>query len=101
MITLDDNFMTLEDSFSKTFPTWIIAFCPDTDSFFVTNQRYFFWEYDKEFETEEDGIKYFIDHLEEFLKVDIALMNKPLHSSHTDLFFNSIFLENTRKWYCL
>ena len=44
---------------STEFPSWIIAFCPDTDSWFVTNQRFFYYEYDKEFESEEAGIVFF------------------------------------------
>ena len=31
-------------NFSDTFPTYILAFCPDTDSWFATNERYFFYE---------------------------------------------------------
>ena len=41
-----------EFDFNTEFPTWIIAFCPDTDSWFVTNKRFFYYEYEKEFETE-------------------------------------------------
>lgn len=45
--------------FNTTFPTWIIAFCPDTDSWFVTNQRFFYYEYEKEFATKGEGIAFF------------------------------------------
>ena len=31
--------------FSTEFPTYILGFCPDTDSWFATNQRFFFYEY--------------------------------------------------------
>lgn len=46
-------------NFNTKFDTYIIAFCPDTDSWFVTNERFFYYEYDKEFQTKEEGILYF------------------------------------------
>lgn len=58
-----------EFDFSTRFPTWIIAFCPDTNSWFVTNQRFFYYEYPREFSSEADGIKYFKDHINEFINL--------------------------------
>ncbi len=54
------------ESFSDKYQTWIIAYCLDTDSFFATNQRHFFWEYDNEFQCENDAVYYFRNNLEEF-----------------------------------
>ena len=34
-----------EYDFTTEFPTWIIAYCVDTDSWFCTNQRFFYYEY--------------------------------------------------------
>lgn len=48
-----------EYDFSTIFPTYIIAFCPDTDEWFVTNQRFFYYEYDKEFKNKQEAIEYF------------------------------------------
>lgn len=31
--------------FDTKFQTCILAFCPDTDSWFVTNERFFYYEY--------------------------------------------------------
>lgn len=31
------------ENFSDKYATWIIAYCLDTDSFFATNKRHFFW----------------------------------------------------------
>ncbi len=45
--------------FNTKFDTYIIAFCPDTASWFVTNERFFFYEYKKEFKTKEEGIDFF------------------------------------------
>ena len=34
----------VNEPFNTKYPYWIIAFCPDTNSFFVTNERHFFLE---------------------------------------------------------
>lgn len=41
------------ENFNDAYSSWIIAYCLDTNSFFVTNQRHFFWEYDTEFYEKE------------------------------------------------
>ena len=56
--------------FDSEFPTYIIAFCPDTDSWFVTNKRFFYYEYPVEFEDENSGISYFKEHAEIFVKLE-------------------------------
>lgn len=45
-----------DENFSDKYATWVIAYCLDTDSFFVTNQRHFFWEYNDEFQCENDAV---------------------------------------------
>lgn len=72
----------VKESFNTKYPTWIIAFCPDTNSFFVTNQRHFFWQSEEEFSSENDGINYF----------EHNTANKILHTK-------KVWLENTSKWY--
>ena len=74
--------------------TWIIAFCPDTDSFFATNQRAYFWEYEKEFESEESAISYFENHIGFFIRIDNEIMNEFIHKT-----VDCVWLENTNKWY--
>lgn len=56
-------------SFSTKFSTWIIAYCPDIDSFFSTNQRYFYYEYSKEFLSEEESVNYFYNNSNEFAAI--------------------------------
>ena len=77
--------------------TWIIAFCPDTDSFFVTNQRAFYWESEEEFESEEEGIYYFEHHVQYFVDMENELMVPILLYGWKTI--DKIFLENTNKWY--
>ena len=78
----------VEESFATKYPTWIIAFCPDTFSFFVTNERHFFWESEEEFDSEEAGINYFENHIQRFLTV-----------ANLRDYTERIWLENTQKWY--
>lgn len=59
---LSDN----KDFRYKTYSTWIIAYCPSTNSFFTTNERAWYWEYDKEFKTEQEAISFFTGNLEIF-----------------------------------
>lgn len=48
-----------EYDFCSEFDTWILAFCPDSDSWFATNRRFFFYEYPMEFPNERAAISYF------------------------------------------
>lgn len=94
---MDVNYIEIEEPFDTKYPTWIIAFCPDTDSFFVTNYRYFFWEFDKEFDSEKEGIDYFITHVEYFMNIDKELMS---HMFYNDIHVvDSVYLENTKTQY--
>lgn len=81
------------ESFTDTYSSWIIAYCLDTNSFFITNQRHFFWEYGTEFLRERDAIDYFRNHIYEFVKIrkDI-LINSGGWKPNSD-----IFLENTQE----
>lgn len=76
--------------FNTEFLSWIIAFCPDTDSWFVTKKRFFYYEYDKEFETEEKGIAFFKDNSKIFYDEEIRMnVYRPSFRK------NSVLLENT------
>lgn len=64
------------DNFSNKCSTWIIAYCLDSNSFFATNERFFFWEYEVEFYSEDDAIKYFKNHLEKFWNIRKEILEK-------------------------
>lgn len=85
-------YVTVPDGYDFTteFPTWIIAYCPDTDTWFCTNQRFFYYEYPDEFQCENDAVTYFRNHIGDFIK-----LNNEMHPRKVD----SVFLENTNKWY--
>ena len=82
------RYLEIDEPFNTKYPTWIIAFCPDTNSFFVTNERHFFWESEEEFDSEEAGINYFENHIQRFLTV-----------ANLRDYTERIWLENTQKWY--
>ena len=80
--------------FSKQFETWIIAYCPDTDSFFATDQRFFWWEdIEQEFKSEEDAINHFRKNIMKYImarnKFDEEMKGIPN--------FDYIYFENTKE----
>lgn len=62
-------------------------------SFFVTNQRYFFWEYSTEFQSEDEAVDFFKNHLNVFRD-----KRKEILSSSGGWDVNAgLFLENTKE----
>ena len=59
--------------FSTEFDTYIIAYCPDQCEWFVTNHRFFYYEYDMEFVTEDEAVEYFRNHPYEFYDIELRL----------------------------
>ena len=88
-----------KDAF-KHHDKWIIAFFPDTDSFFITDQRCFFSDTTGklEFSSEKEAIKYFEEHLSYFLIINNDIMKCSICGNR---FLNNkeVFLENTNKKY--
>lgn len=79
-------------TFDTEFSTWIIAFCPDTDSWFVTNQRFWWYEYPMEFQSEQEGIYYFVNNYRLFDKLENEMKIQRYEKG-------AVFLENTRSIY--
>ena len=83
--------LSKDEDFSKSYSTWIIAYCLDTNSFFATNQRHFFWEYDIEFSCENDAISYFKTHLDEFLEIRNGILSSTGGwNTNSDLYFENL-----------
>lgn len=80
-------------SFSKEYPTWIIAFCPDYNSFFATNQRGFFWQHEQDFPDEESAIKFFKENVDIFKEKNKSILENTGGWKYED----SVFLENTKE----
>lgn len=79
-------------NFSDTFSTYILAFCPDTDSWFATNERYFFYEYPMDFPSEEAAIGYFKRNPEAFLKIE-----KEMNIYRPNFNSGGVYLENIKR----
>ena len=90
-------FISYEEFSTEEYPTWVIAFCPDTNSFFATNQRGFFWETEGEFDSEEAAIDYFESHVCEFINIQNKIMGD-MFAGYKPLFMD-VFLENTKRSY--
>lgn len=72
-------YINVEEPFNTEYKKYVIAFCPDIDLFFVTNQRHFYYEYEKEFDNKDLALKYFQENLDEFVEI------------HTDIMSNCIY----------
>lgn len=79
-------------NFSDKFQTFILAFCPDTDSWFATNLRYFFYEYPMEFSNEEAAIAYFKRNPDVFMNLE-----KEMGSYRPNFHDGGVYLENTKE----
>ena len=59
----------VKESFNKKYATWIIAYCPDNNSWFTTNERNFYYEYPDEFQCENDARNYFRRNIKDFVNI--------------------------------
>lgn len=79
-------------NFDTKFPTYILAFCPDTGSWFATNERAFFYEYPMDFPNEEAAIGYFKRNPEVFMNLEREMMTyRPSFRE------GGVFLENIKE----
>ena len=90
------RYLEVDEPFNTKYPTWIVAYCPDEDSFFVTNERHFFWESEEEFDSEEEAIDYVENHVGYFVELSKEIQGR-MRSDRTIM--NRIWLENMRKFY--
>ena len=76
---MEENWITVHEplpegmDFTTEFPTYILAFCPDTDSWFATNQRFFYYEYPMDFPNEEAAISYLKRNPDVFVKLEKSM----------------------------
>ena len=78
--------------FSTKFPTYILAFCPDMDGWFATNQRFFFYEYPMDFPNEENAIEYFKKNPGVFYNLE-----KEMDIYRPSFYNDGVWLENTKE----
>ena len=80
-------------NFSTEFPSYILAFCPDTDSWFATNKRFFYYEYPMEFPDENSAIEYFKKNAKIFLKLE----ENELYAYRPDFYESAVYLDNIKE----
>lgn len=83
----------IPDDAMREHDTYVIAFCPDIDTFFVTNQRAFFWETEQDFETKEDAIEYIKLNIEYFKNIHNQIIGECYAGNHYGRGKNVIFVE--------
>ena len=64
----------LDHDFSKELDTYILGYCPDSTSWFATKQRGFFFEYEKNFSSEEEAVAFFVKHSHIFLSLEEEML---------------------------
>lgn len=84
----------IKEPYSTKKGTYIIAFCPDTDSFFITNERHFYYEHEKDFESERQAIEYFKTNGNEFIQIRNKLMQEMGQRNR-----NHVYLENIQMFF--
>lgn len=55
--------------FTKKYPTYTITYEPQSDMFLITNERCFYYEYNKEFQDKKEAFNYFKNNYLEFIKI--------------------------------
>ena len=84
----------IKEPYSTKKGTYIIAFCPDTDSFFITNEKHFYYEHEKDFESERQAIEYFKTNGNEFIQIRNKLMQEMGQRNR-----NHVYLENIQMFF--
>ena len=85
-LTKEDSEVIADVPYTKKYPTYIIAYEPQSDIFFITNERNFYYEYDKEFENKKEAFNYFKNNYLEFIKirnVNQQIMGQPISNKIT------------------
>ena len=60
-------YIEINEDFSTKYQTYIIAFCPDTDNFYISNERHFWLEFEKEFSSSKEAMEYTKSNREYFI----------------------------------
>lgn len=81
-LTKEESKVIADVPYTKKYPTYIIAYEPQSDIFFITNERNFCYEYDKEFQDKKEAFNYFKNNYLEFIKirnVNQQIMGQPIN----------------------
>jgi hypothetical protein len=82
-------YVEVKESFSTVYPTYVIAYCIDTNSWFITNQRHWYFQFEEEFKTEGEALKWIDDN-----RCKVLNMQNEMLSRSNQTVVNSICLES-------
>ena len=88
----------LPGPFDKEYDSWVIAYCVDSDEFFITRQRGFFWQDDKTYKNLSDAINAFESNIKRFVEIKNDISSLCIYAYKPD---NRVWLSNTNRWYSL
>jgi hypothetical protein len=57
------GYVTVDEDFSTIYDTYVVAYCPDTNSWFITNERHWYFQFENEFASWDDGYLWFSNNL--------------------------------------
>ena len=60
-------YIEIDEDFSTKYQTYIIAFCPATGRFYISNERHFWWEFEKEFSSSKEAMEYIKSNIDYFI----------------------------------
>lgn len=68
-LTKEESKVITDTSYIRKYPTYIITYEPQSDMFLITNERCFYYEYNKEFQDKKEAFNYFKNNYLEFIKI--------------------------------
>ena len=90
------EYVEVNEPINTEYDTYIIAYCPDFDEFFATNNRHFFWHTTQAFATAKEAIEYFEKNVPYFWSVKNEIMSGFVYDWKQDF---RVWFDNTGKWY--
>ena len=57
------GYIEVNEPFNTEYDTYVIGYCVDTNEWFITNERHWFFQFDEEFETYEGAYQWFVDNI--------------------------------------
>jgi len=58
------SYVEINEPFNTKYDTYIIGYCVDTNEWFITDERHWFFQFDEEFDTYENAYQWFVDNVQ-------------------------------------
>ena len=76
------RYIEVKGNFNEEFPTYVIGYCPDINSWFITKQRYWAFQFNEEFNCYDEALNFFNNNQEMILNKQNEILAKCFHN-HT------------------